>query len=541
VRSIYARLNRRYGPRISGDDRRRLVRQKVELQAPLPAIAPRGVALAPTGQPRAKVAVVGAGFAGLMAGYSLASTCDVTVYEARDRIGGRVWTKYRPGGGVVEAGGELIGYNHPLWLKLARHFGLGFSVITQDTNFDALDLDMPLYLGGRRVTEGKLEDLYTELSDAFSIMTRQSRRVDPERPWRALDAEKFDRQPLSEWIATIDCSELARLALEEQFTNDAGTPTSRQSYLANLAAVAGGALKGQPDAFFTQSETLRCSDGNQALAECLAGNIREAGGKICCNTSVRSIAIGEERVTLELRGENDRAGKDDKVTADYVVLAIPPSLWPDKPQSPLTITPKLPSDCYVSMGTAVKYLSPLTGRFWIADGLAPAATSSEFGVTWEGSDNQIASAGSQVELSLFAGAGVAQAALDRLASGGRTCSSRILCVQAWQGLQELRQEFGACPGLHRLAERPMDARRLFIPRSGRGLPCRSVAARRLPQAVVLCRRTHLLRLYRVHGGSVTVRPKGRAFDPESDRAPVARRMTNSTTSPASARNSCRRT
>ena len=41
-----------------------------------------------------RVVVVGAGFAGLMAAWRLAQGgCDVVVLEARDRVGGRVWSE----------------------------------------------------------------------------------------------------------------------------------------------------------------------------------------------------------------------------------------------------------------------------------------------------------------------------------------------------------------------------------------------------------------------------------------------------------------
>jgi monoamine oxidase len=41
-----------------------------------------------------RVVVVGAGFAGLMAAWRLTQRgCDVTVLEARGRVGGRVWSQ----------------------------------------------------------------------------------------------------------------------------------------------------------------------------------------------------------------------------------------------------------------------------------------------------------------------------------------------------------------------------------------------------------------------------------------------------------------
>ena len=364
------------------------------------------------------MAIVGAGFSGLMAGYALAGHCDVTVFEARDRIGGRVWSKPRPGG-LVEAGAELIGYNHPLWLKLAKHFSLGLSVTTSDTNFDALNLDMPLYLDGTKISEKKQKKIYDEMAVAFSAMTRLSRKIDAHRPWRSDNAEKFDAMSMADWIDTLDCSSLTRRALEEQFSNDAGQPAGKQNYLANLAVVRGGALDGQPDAFFSQTEGLRCSEGNHALASCLADAISAAGGTIHLSTPVHSIDIGDGGVVLEAGGERGAAAGTTRFNADYVILAIPPSLWPGTAHEKISIHPQLPSDCYVSMGKAVKYISPVKRRFWIADGLAPTATSNRFGVTWEGTDNQIAPLGESAQLSLFAGGDAAQAALDAFATGGK--------------------------------------------------------------------------------------------------------------------------
>jgi monoamine oxidase len=83
------------------------------------------------------VSVVVGGFAGLMAGGMLARHFDVTVFEARDRIGGRVWSQVDPSSKrVIEAGAELIGY-HPMWLALAKEFSLGFSRLTTEDHFAA--------------------------------------------------------------------------------------------------------------------------------------------------------------------------------------------------------------------------------------------------------------------------------------------------------------------------------------------------------------------------------------------------------------------
>ena len=57
-----------------------------------------------------KIIIVGAGFSGLSAAYKLHKAgAEVVVLEARDRVGGRVYSKELSNGAVVEMGGEWIG------------------------------------------------------------------------------------------------------------------------------------------------------------------------------------------------------------------------------------------------------------------------------------------------------------------------------------------------------------------------------------------------------------------------------------------------
>jgi monoamine oxidase len=412
MRSLYAQLHTRFGERISGRERGRRVQNKISgLQAHFaeryePHLA--RVALGTAKRPR--VAIVGAGFAGLMAAYALRKVCDVTVFEARDRVGGRVWSQ-KKSSGIIETGGELIGYAHPQWLTLARKFGLGLSVLSTDANFEGLSLEMPLYLDGKKLDEDEAGSIYKDMTPAVNALCEHAKVIeDPYHPWLAEGAEELDDKPMSKWIAGLDCEPLTRKAIEQEFSNDGGTPTKNQSYLGNLAVIAGAARHGGDDDFFTQTENLRCSEGNQALATRLAGAIMDGGGKIYLSAPASKIRIGRRNVTVELQ--------KSRVTADYAILAIPSNLYPPRATATIEIEPALPAGYHISMGTAVKYLSSLKRRFWIGKGLSPVATSDQFGVTWEGTDNQIADSGREVELNLFAGSAVAQEALDAYKSGG---------------------------------------------------------------------------------------------------------------------------
>jgi monoamine oxidase len=70
------------------------------------------------------VIVIGAGFAGLAAATELADRgVDVRVLEARDRVGGRVWSD-RAGGAVIERGAEFVLDGYDVLRQHAARFGL---------------------------------------------------------------------------------------------------------------------------------------------------------------------------------------------------------------------------------------------------------------------------------------------------------------------------------------------------------------------------------------------------------------------------------
>ena len=70
--------------------------------------------------------MVGAGFAGLAAADALAAAgVEVVVLEARDRVGGRVWSRELENGAVVEMGAEFILPGNDTLLSFVDRFGLG--------------------------------------------------------------------------------------------------------------------------------------------------------------------------------------------------------------------------------------------------------------------------------------------------------------------------------------------------------------------------------------------------------------------------------
>src|SRR5712692_7559375 len=109
--------------------------------------AGRAFAAAPQ---RVDVVVVGAGLAGLVCAYELRRAGrSVTVLEARNRPGGRVYTvrKGFASGQHAEGGGEFIDTEHTAVLSYARHFGLALEDLRTEPDGH---LDGVVYLGRRR-------------------------------------------------------------------------------------------------------------------------------------------------------------------------------------------------------------------------------------------------------------------------------------------------------------------------------------------------------------------------------------------------------
>jgi monoamine oxidase len=146
MRSLYTILQRKHGKPVDGWTRREMLR--VTLAGSAGLLVSNHLAFG-QGKPGKRIVVIGAGFSGLAAAYELvASGYDVTVVEARNRVGGRVisFHDFVPGK-HVEGGGELIGSNHPTWVAYKDRFKLDFLDVTEEEDFE-----FPIVLDGKRLT-----------------------------------------------------------------------------------------------------------------------------------------------------------------------------------------------------------------------------------------------------------------------------------------------------------------------------------------------------------------------------------------------------
>jgi monoamine oxidase len=361
MRSLYARLHSRFGEPI---DRREMIRRS--LAAAAGVLLSDRFAFGAQRPSAPRVVVIGAGFAGLAAAYELSRAgADVTVLEARNRVGGRVvsFQDLVPGG-AMEGGAELIGTNHPIWMDYKQRFGLKFHDIAEE------DAEAPIVLGGRRMSADESEKLWEAMTAALNGLNADAAKIpDAFACWTAPDAAAWDKRSLADWIAAQSIPDLCKAGVDAQMVADNGVTTAWQSYLGNLAMIKGGGV----EKFWTETEVYRCAGGSQQLALKLAAAVGSA--KVHLRQPVSSIVVGD-------RGAVVTAGAE-KHECDYVVLAVPPLTW-----NRIAFTPRLHVSDTPQMGSNVKFLMKVRDPYWRASKLGPDAfTDGPVHLTWHTTQN----------------------------------------------------------------------------------------------------------------------------------------------------------
>ncbi len=314
-----------------------------------------------------RVVVVGAGLAGLSAARHLvAAGVDVTVLEARDRVGGRTEAGATADGTPIELGGQWIGPTQTRMYALVDELGL--------TTF-------PTYDEGEHVTllGGKLARLAAHrgavprlhpfaLADLFNGLRKfnaLAAAVPLDEPWRAQDARRLDAQTFETWIRANLRTEVGRayfrVVTEAVFSAD----SADLSLLHTLFYSHSG----------TDLETLLSVDrgaqqdrilgGSAQIAERLAADL---GDRVHLGVAIRRIEHDESGVTVHGRDGSTWTGR-------RVIVTLPPTLAgrleyaPALPSWRDQLTQRLPA------GSVIKVYAVYDRPFWRDDGLTGQAAS----------------------------------------------------------------------------------------------------------------------------------------------------------------------
>ena len=339
--------------------------------------------------------VAGAGLAGLAAARELkAHGATVKVFEARDRVGGRVQT-IRTGfaaGQHAEAGADLIEGSQTRVRDLATALGLEpIRILRRGWGFYGPD-----ERGQRRVfsaprTFGEAEQrLQQEIAD-YCLADRR---------WDSAVAVALGRQSVAQWMRRENAGRTFVAGLRGLRGFFLADPEDL-SLLPVVDQFAGGGTPGDDRMF-------RLRGGNDRLPRALA---RSLGRAVALNAIVRRIRTDDDGVTVGV----EEHGEVHEVRADYSVVALPASTLRDVLFEPVAEPERQQAWKTLKYGCATRVLLQVARRFW-RHAARPSAFGTDLpvGAVWEGNEEQKGPAGI---LSLLAG-GRASSELQAILEGG---------------------------------------------------------------------------------------------------------------------------
>src|SRR5436190_18225068 len=343
-----------------------------------------------------RVVVAGAGLAGLSAARALEGRgAEVTIVEARARVGGRVWTiRDEFAGQHAEAGADLIEEEQEHVLKLARELRLEpVRILREGFGFYG-----PGARGKRRIHLGS-----ASLAAIGKLLKSdiEDFKLSEER-WDSAVAARLARMSVWDWLETARVPAPFKAAMR----GFRGFFLADPEDLSLLPLVEQFAESGPPG----QDQIFRIPGGNDRLVTGIAKRLR---GALLCETIVRRIdqRAGGVSVTVE-----DRTGRRSEISADYLVCAVPASTAREIVFEPALPAPQCEAIAHLRYGCATRLLLQFDRRLW-KKARRPLAFGTDLptGAVWDGNEHQ---RGPKGLLSFLAGGGASRALQEILGGDG---------------------------------------------------------------------------------------------------------------------------
>lgn len=297
-----------------------------------------------------RIAIVGAGTAGLLCAYRLQQAgVRATVFEAGTRVGGRMFTArgMLEGDQVVELGGEFIDTGHARMRALVDELGLTLDDVSQvDTEFTE-----QWYFGGRFISEEEIVAAFTPV--AARIQDDLAASEESDEAFEALDA-----QSIAEWLDGVpDLDPTLRELLTVAYVGEYGREVDEQSAF-NLLWLIDSETPDPFRVFGDSDERFHIHEGNDAvptkLAELLDGQIELEQRLV----RVRELAGGAFELAL------DRDGNANEQTFDKVVFALPWTMLREVDLDAPLPTDKQQMIDELGYGTNAKVIGQYETRVW---------------------------------------------------------------------------------------------------------------------------------------------------------------------------------
>ncbi|MGD9879245.1 flavin monoamine oxidase family protein [Reyranella sp.] len=332
----------------------------------------------------ARVAVVGAGLAGLAAARELHKAgLRPDIYEGNTRVGGRCFTARGIflDGQLAENGGEYIDSAHREIADLAGELGLALDDIEEATPLNTRSFYM---FGGKPYS---LSDATRDWLPLYPVLKAQS-EVIGQFSYRSANAEarRFDAMTIAQWVETYvpggRSGQFGQL-LETSFEEENGADADRLSAL-NVISVLIANLRRSPNRYNAakkNDQRLRVRGGNDQIATLLA---KASGDGLHMATGLIAItALPNGQVRLSFKRDS---GLND-VVYDRVILAIPFSVMRvsvDCRQAGFRAL-KNRAIALLPIGTSTRIQLQFSRRYWTSVGCngEMRVPSQMFQTTWE--------------------------------------------------------------------------------------------------------------------------------------------------------------
>ena len=342
-----------------------------------------------------RIAIVGAGVAGLNAAYKLKQAgLTATIFEGASRTGGRMFTAHNllAEGLATELGGEFIDSTHAEMLALMKEFGLG----QIDTAGDESAKLKPetYFINGRHYTQAQAAREFVPL--AAKILEDYDAMDDVVDYKNEGGGREIDRLSMAAYFDRIGAKGWMRELLESAYVTEYGLDVGEQSALNFLFLIGTGDLEDKSACVLLgeSDERYKVRGGNQLIVDELAKRVEPQIRTLHRLEALRTSGRG---YTLTFQAE----GKAVEETADVVILTIPFTMLRE-----VSLQVELPpikqrAIKELGYGANAKVLVGFRNRLWEKQGYAGNIYTDEmFQLAWANSYLQTGAAGG---LTLYSG------------------------------------------------------------------------------------------------------------------------------------------